>query len=65
LLTAKRERKMNRRVASVLRALRGTKRESLIFKGFRKYSLQHGFWGKNEGETARNPLFSALIAGAG
>jgi hypothetical protein len=40
---SKRERKTNRRVASVLRGLSGTKRERLISKGFLRYSPQHGF----------------------
>src|SRR5882672_7918558 len=34
---------MKRRVAPVLRGLSGTKRESLISKGFRRYRTQHGF----------------------
>src|ERR1700674_4088495 len=55
---------MKRRVASVLRGLLGTKPESPISKGFRKYRTQHGIFEKNEVETARNPLFSGLSAGA-
>jgi hypothetical protein len=44
----------------VLRRLLGTKRESLIFKGFMKYRTQHGICEKNEVETARNPLFAGV-----
>jgi hypothetical protein len=58
------EQTAKRGVASVLRGLLGTKRESLIFKGFRKYRTQHGIFEKNEVETAGNPLFSGLSAGA-
>jgi hypothetical protein len=36
------ERLVNLRVASVLRALSGTKQESLKLKGFSKYEMQHG-----------------------
>jgi hypothetical protein len=39
-----------RRVAAVLQRLLGTKRESLILNGFKKYRTQHGIFGKNEGE---------------
>jgi hypothetical protein len=55
---------MNRRVASVLRGLNGTKQESPIFKGFSRYGTQHEKRRKNEGETTKNPLISSLCAGA-
>jgi len=38
----------NRRVASVLRGLLGTRRESLISKGFSDYRTQHRIWEKNQ-----------------
>jgi hypothetical protein len=44
------ERKTNRRVAPMLHGLLGTKRKSLIFKGFKGHRTQHEICGKNEGE---------------
>jgi hypothetical protein len=58
------ERKTNRRVATVLQRLLGTKRESLIFKGFKKHRTQHEIFGKERRRTARNPLFAGLSVGA-
>ena len=59
-----RERKTNRRVASVLERLIGTDQERPIFKGFREYGTQRGISEKERRRTARNPLFTGLTIGA-